>query len=175
MHIDKNAFYLSQRQYQVLGKDLKANNEKIIYWYQLLGKDVLQFLYENNPSVLAFLQDTPFDIDNSNYNIPSTQAEQSTIEMGTKDPQQPFPAFYTPWINTAASILQSRIGQPNNDLQNNFAELLLPKLQGISLRCLIMEMHQCRQNNLTKTRYCFGERKTCRTVDRYQTTQDWDY
>ena len=150
MHIDKNAFYLSQRQYQVLGKDLKANNEKIIYWYQLLGKDVLQFLYENNPSVLAFLQDTPFDIDNSNYNIPSTQAEQSTIEMGTKDPQQPFPAFYTPWINTAASILQSRIGQPNNDLQNNFAELLLPKLQGISLRCLIMEMHQCRQNNRLK-------------------------
>ena len=27
----------------------------------------------------------------------------------------------------------------------------------------------------TKTRYCFGERKTCRTADRYQTTQDWDY
>ena len=27
----------------------------------------------------------------------------------------------------------------------------------------------------TQTAYCFGERKTCRTADRYQTTQDRDY
>ncbi len=27
----------------------------------------------------------------------------------------------------------------------------------------------------TQTGYCFGERKTCRTADRYQTTQDRDY
>ena len=26
-----------------------------------------------------------------------------------------------------------------------------------------------------QTGYCFGERKTCRTADRYQTTQDRDY
>lgn len=150
MNIEKNASYLTQRKYQLPRKNLKDNSDKIHFWNKLLGKDVLEFLYQNNPSVISFLQDTPFDIDNSSYNIPLT-LNQSTTETGTKDPQQPFPAFYTPWISAAESILKSRhTGQQSNVLQNNFAELLLPKLQGISLRCLIMEMHQCRQNNRLK-------------------------
>ena len=140
MNIEKNASYLTQRKYQLPRKNLKDNSDKIHFWNKLLGKDVLEFLYQNNPSVISFLQDTPFDIDNSSYNIPLT-LNQSTTETGTKDPQQPFPAFYTPWISAAESILKSRhTGQQSNVLQNNFAELLLPKLQGISLRLSLIHI-----------------------------------
>lgn len=151
MNIGKNAFYLTERRYRLLNNKNRKINVYAAQWHKLLGKDVLEYLCKTNSSVISFLQDTPFDIDNYSYKITPPQAEHSTIKTETNDTEQPFPAFYTPWINTAEELLKSSHSSPqNNDLPNDFAELLLPKLQGISLRCLIMEMHQCKQNNRLK-------------------------
>ena len=99
MNIENHASYLSQRQYILPGQDIKANNDKIHYWHQLLGKDVLEYLCKTNLSVNSFLQDTPFDIDNYSYKITPPQTEHSTIKTETNDTEQPFPVFYLSLIH----------------------------------------------------------------------------
>ncbi|WP_405121550.1 type 2 lanthipeptide synthetase LanM [Sellimonas caecigallum] len=141
--------YLSERIYQDTNSENFINEERKRYWEQLLGKEIVKEMITGKPEFLYYLQEQLFETKiQPNDSILKAKIQEKEMER-TKLTNKAtgkiyFEQFYQSFVIQGKYELARRIASfedIDEVVYGNFIGDLSVRLQNISLRTLIAELH----------------------------------
>lgn len=138
--------YLFERKY--LEKNEVINIQKYTYWEKLLGLNIFELLLRNYKSFGCYLKDESYKNDTIEADdfiefIENCQEDDICFYQKNFNGSLFFSDFYKSIVKYGLYLLQSNIQENNicHRLFKDFEEQLTVRLQDLSIRVLIVEMH----------------------------------
>lgn len=138
--------YLSERKYFV--KSEAVNIRKCTYWEKLLGRNIFELLLHNYKKFDCYLKDESYksdtiEIDDFIEFIENYQEDESYSYQRNLNESLFFSGFYKSVVNYGHHLLRLKIQEDEifQRILSDFEEQLMMRLRDISIRVLIVEMH----------------------------------
>lgn len=142
----EKSIYLSERNYLEIKETV--NVQKYTYWKKLLGQNIVELLLHNYRNFNCYLKDEPYKSSTTrtddfikfieNYREDEAYSAQDDVKNNLF-----FTGFYKGIIGYGYHLLRSKIQEDkiSQSVFIDFEEQLVMRLQDISIRTLIVEMH----------------------------------